>query len=197
MRANISIGKVTVFCVHDDALLVFDHPTAGTQVPAGTMRPGEDPRDAAKRELAEETGVGKISIVANIGVVESQLAADRAVALQDLEADDGRFAARGWPLQLTDDSDPQRWTHETWDYDVRPPLLLDRHTGLAPATALAARVRRHFFVATAQELPEGESWWQFADGWEWRVRWAPIDDDLRLHGEQFDWVSMLRAHLGA
>ncbi|MER8260806.1 NUDIX hydrolase [Streptomyces albidoflavus] len=42
------------------ALLVFDHvgmPEAGTQVPAGGIRPGEPPERAVVRETAEETGV--------------------------------------------------------------------------------------------------------------------------------------------
>lgn len=41
-------------------LLVFDHvgmPEAGTQVPAGTVRPGESPVAAAQREVAEESGL--------------------------------------------------------------------------------------------------------------------------------------------
>lgn len=41
-------------------LLVFDHrddPEAGTQVPAGTVDPGEAPDAAADRELFEETGL--------------------------------------------------------------------------------------------------------------------------------------------
>ncbi|MFE7673735.1 NUDIX domain-containing protein [Streptomyces albidoflavus] len=40
------------------ALLVFDHagvPEAGTQVPAGGIRPGEPPERAVVRETAEET----------------------------------------------------------------------------------------------------------------------------------------------
>ncbi len=41
----------------DIELLVFDHPEAGTQIPKGRIRPGEKHRDAAARELAEESGL--------------------------------------------------------------------------------------------------------------------------------------------
>ena len=36
-------------------LLVFDHPTAGTQLPKGTVELCEQPAQAVLRELAEET----------------------------------------------------------------------------------------------------------------------------------------------
>jgi 8-oxo-dGTP pyrophosphatase MutT (NUDIX family) len=35
------------------------HPEAGLQVPAGTILPREKPYDAARRELVEETGLGR------------------------------------------------------------------------------------------------------------------------------------------
>ncbi len=54
-------GGVAILPVHgDDFLLIRNHRRAIEQtlleVPAGTLEPGEDPRHAAVRELAEETG---------------------------------------------------------------------------------------------------------------------------------------------
>jgi ADP-ribose pyrophosphatase YjhB (NUDIX family) len=52
-------------------LLVFDHvgmPQAGTQVPAGGVRPGEDLEHAVFREVAEETGLTIASVVGAITV---------------------------------------------------------------------------------------------------------------------------------
>jgi 8-oxo-dGTP pyrophosphatase MutT (NUDIX family) len=52
-------------------LLVFDHvgmPQAGTQVPAGGVHPGEEPRQAVLREVAEETGLLTASVVRQITV---------------------------------------------------------------------------------------------------------------------------------
>ncbi|CAM3272889.1 NUDIX domain-containing protein [Occultella aeris] len=44
-----------------EKVLVLEHtesyPTAGVQVPAGGVDPGEDPADTATRELFEETGL--------------------------------------------------------------------------------------------------------------------------------------------
>ena len=41
----------------DRDLLVFDHPIAGTQIPKGTLEPGEEPMLGARRELLEESGI--------------------------------------------------------------------------------------------------------------------------------------------
>ena len=55
-----SIAKVVVYLVDRGHLLVFVHPDApeaGLQVPAGSVKPGEEPSEAALREVEEETGI--------------------------------------------------------------------------------------------------------------------------------------------
>ncbi|MFE6776766.1 NUDIX domain-containing protein [Streptomyces sp. NPDC057702] len=55
-------------------LLVFDHvgdAAAGTQVPAGGVRPGEPLGLAALREVAEETGLRGASVVRQLAVEDS------------------------------------------------------------------------------------------------------------------------------
>jgi 8-oxo-dGTP pyrophosphatase MutT (NUDIX family) len=48
---------VTRECAGGRELLVFDHPDAGTQLPKGRIDPGESHREAAIRELMEESGL--------------------------------------------------------------------------------------------------------------------------------------------
>lgn len=65
-------NKALVYCVKDNQLLVFRHTDfsfeeVGIQVPAGTIREDESPRDAALRELCEETGYRDFEIIKDLG----------------------------------------------------------------------------------------------------------------------------------
>ena len=68
--------KVVAYITHTNPdtgtlrLLVFTHPEspeAGIQVPAGTIKPGESPADAALREVQEETGFTDLELVRFLG----------------------------------------------------------------------------------------------------------------------------------
>ena len=58
---NENIQKVTAFIIRESngikELLVFKHPTAGIQIPAGTVEKDEDIETAVRREAHEETGL--------------------------------------------------------------------------------------------------------------------------------------------
>ncbi|WP_339413617.1 NUDIX hydrolase [Pseudomonas sp. EA_35y_Pfl2_R5] len=53
-------NKVVIYVISREHLLAFyhaDYPEVGYQVPAGTVESGEDPLEAARRELLEEAGL--------------------------------------------------------------------------------------------------------------------------------------------
>jgi 8-oxo-dGTP pyrophosphatase MutT (NUDIX family) len=63
--------KVLAYVTHDELLLVFqqpDFPSAGIQVPAGTIEDDESPLDAIKREVTEETGLTDFSVCSKLGI---------------------------------------------------------------------------------------------------------------------------------
>ncbi|MEU0538607.1 NUDIX domain-containing protein [Nocardia sp. NPDC005978] len=75
MPEKLRTNKVLVYVVRDGKLLVFRHvdysfEEVGIQVPAGSIRPGEAPRDAALREAREETGLGEFRVVRKLGEFE-------------------------------------------------------------------------------------------------------------------------------
>ncbi|WP_433466654.1 NUDIX hydrolase [Spirillospora sp. CA-128828] len=66
---RLRVAAYVIRCRAVPELLVFDHvgmPEAGTQVPAGGVRPGEEPEQAVLREVAEETGLRTASVIRRI-----------------------------------------------------------------------------------------------------------------------------------
>jgi len=80
-------------------LLLFRHPLAGVQLVKGTLEPGEAPRAAALRELAEESGIGDAQV------------------LDDLGCWDAGHAGQVWSYHLcrVERALPATWTHQTLD----------------------------------------------------------------------------------
>ncbi|WP_429428921.1 NUDIX hydrolase [Nocardia sp. GAS34] len=75
MSEKVRKEKVLVYVVRDGKLLVFRHTEysweeVGIQVPAGSIRPGETPENAALREAREETGLSEFTIVRKLGEAE-------------------------------------------------------------------------------------------------------------------------------
>ena len=72
-----AIEKVTAFIIRESnagrELLLFEHPYAGLQLPAGTVEEGESPVESVLRESREETGLTVLSIVEYLGVQNTRL----------------------------------------------------------------------------------------------------------------------------
>lgn len=110
MREKAVKNKVLVYVVRGGKLLVFRHvdfgwEEVGIQVPAGSIRDGETPEDAALREAREETGLSDFAIVRKLGEAEYDISPYR------FEIQHRHF----FQLELRQDA-PDRWPSQE-DHD--------------------------------------------------------------------------------
>lgn len=184
VRSMKELDKVTAFVVtygKPHQLLVFDHPTAGLQLPAGTVEPGEAPVAAAKREVREETGVEVTSRGVVLRETIHDLGPDRAALLATVDRG-GRLFRRGHLVKVltSDKAQGMAQIHEeTFNYDESPPKLLSVSDGNVPIGALAQRIRRTF-VLFVEDFRVTEPWSQQADGHHFEVRWTRLRRDIPL-----------------
>ncbi|RWU22943.1 DNA mismatch repair protein MutT [Pseudomonas alkylphenolica] len=80
-------------------ILLFRHPLAGVQLVKGTIEQGESPREAALRELREESGIGPATISDDLGCWEAG------------------HRGQVWSFHLceTGEALPEQWSHQTTD----------------------------------------------------------------------------------
>jgi len=86
----MTVHKVTAFITRtghqgQPQLLLFQHPQAGVQIPAGTVEKGEGWQTAVLREATEETGLTQLTIQRTLGQIENELAPDEMILNRDCQ----------------------------------------------------------------------------------------------------------------
>ncbi|HVU10135.1 MAG TPA: NUDIX domain-containing protein [Phototrophicaceae bacterium] len=202
-----SVGKVTAFITRETGggrqLLVLRHPSAGIQLPAGTIEADETPEAAVLREVREETGLTAVEIVAHLETVEQVLEGQARVvtAPYNLELEPGDSAriiarlSRGAAVQRIEEfyADTQVWCEFRLAADgVLRPVTGMR--GWLPTRLLTNRVQRAFFhlIPTA---PTPERWTQEADHHTFELYWADLS--VQLVTPQQAWLERMRNRLAA
>ena len=102
------VAKAICYIVRDGELLVFrhrDHPSAGVQVPAGTLQPDEPPSIGALRETEEETGRSGFRIARALGSTDFEFR-NEAPGFERHEIHERHFFLLEPPVGL-----PDRWSH--------------------------------------------------------------------------------------
>ena len=204
---NKVVQKVTAFIVRErkgiKELLVFKHPTAGVQIPAGTVEKGEDIETAVKRETYEETGLQLVEIEDYLGCFENELGDDQRIIAETTPVYiEPNLTAipykRKLPKGLTVDylSTQEDFTHISYieyEYDqFHKPIRIDTSiTGWIPNENLRAQKRRHFFLMSTQE--------ETADAWElksdqghiFKPYWTPLSPKPNIIPPQDKWLDFV------
>ncbi len=202
------LEKVTAFVTRRGAngleLLLFEHPHAGIQIPAGTVNEGEAPRQAALREVAEETGLSAVRVLAEIGWRDELPPGKTHVILHaatlysrpDASSFDWIRLPRGVAVRLLRRAPGfAQVTYEEGDRYPGPAYITYQATGWVPEEALAQANRRHFFHLEAlpgAELPARRR----ADGHLFRLFWAPVNALPEVIPPQRAWLDYVMRELG-
>ena len=204
---NEVIQKVTAFIVRErrgvKQLLVFKHPTAGVQIPAGTVERDEDIETAVKRETYEETGLQFVEIENYLGCFENELEKNQRIIAETTRVYiEPNLTAipykRRLPKGLTVDylSTGEDFTHISYiayEFDeFHKPTCIDTNiTGWIPNGNLSVQKKRHFFLMSTQE--------ETADAWElksdqghiFEPYWTPLSPKPQIIPPQNKWLDFV------
>ena len=201
------VQKVTAFIIRErngvKELLVFKHPTAGVQIPAGTVEKGEDIETAVIRETYEETGLQFVEIENYLGCFENELENNQRIVTGTTQVYiESNLTAipykRKLPKGLTVDylSTQKDFTHISYieyEYDkFHKPIRIDTNiTGWIPNENLSAQKRRHFFYLSTQEETQ-EAWELKSDGGHiFKPYWTPLSPKPNIIPPQDQWLDFV------
>lgn len=160
------VYKVTAFITRTGhnglpQLLLFCHPQAGIQIPAGTVEVGEDWQTAVLREAQEETGLTQLTIQRYLGQIENELALDEVILNQDsqiLSQPDKQslpFApvfTRGNTFKVGEVNGRFRQiTYVEYDQLPNPQAITLQIIGWLPVKSLSLKKTRHYVHLLCQE----------------------------------------------
>lgn len=202
---TLAIHKVTAFITRERPggreLLVFQHPTAGIQLPAGTVEAGESPETAVLREVTEETGLTQVNIIRYLGQMENELAPNERVLTRPIQIRSTpdltslpfkKMFTRGVTVQF--EAQQGSFTIVSYlEYDRFPdPTCIDfQIIGWVPNEAVSSKKPRHFFHLNCVE-ETAVSWSLPTDNNHiFAPFWAPLTPKPALVPPQQKWLDIV------
>lgn len=209
---NGILEKVTAFVTRPAGLyrelLVFRHPTAGVQLPAGTVELGEPSEEAVLREVAEETGLTEVVLIAKLGVLLDPLEPDERgvlfpIALRSAPAPEapvipfevregvtGQAMGRGAWVRLREEAGTfSRVAVNYYRLEGKTFVVAHSTEGWVPSAALTARAERHLYHLHLVS-PAPDRWTQPADdGYDFALYWTPLHKATDLVDRQARWLA--------
>ena len=206
----MTIQKVTAFITRERPtgrqLLLFQHPQAGVQLPAGTVDEGEAWETAVLREAYEETGLTHLTIHRYLGQINNELAAGEAILNQDShifsQPDEtslpfaplfsrGMTFAVGEQNGRFDNAQGRRFHHILYtEYDQLPnPTHITLHIdGWLPSERLSWRKTRHYVHLLCHEATP-DRWTLPSDrGHVFTPFWADLQPKPAVVAPQNRWL---------
>ena len=202
---NLPFEKVSSFIVEKrngvDSLLVFQHPNAGIQIPAGSVEVGEDIETAAIREAQEETGLMKLKSEKYLGCFENELneqerlisATTNVYIKPDLNAITYKDKlTRG--LTVVYHSTFKDFTHVTYfEYDQfpNPSYIAYNISGWVPNGCISNQKKRHFYLLTTTD--ETEDRWELKSDMDhiFQPFWIPLSPKPEIVSPQNKWLDFV------
>ena len=196
--------KVTAFITRESAdghdLLLFKHPYAGIQIPAGTVEDDETPEEAVLREVSEETRLTSLSVGQYLGCKEDRLPegqrtiaeSTKVYSRPDVTSSDWAHLRKGVPVKPSGRKlgGFSQVTYEEFDRVPNPRYVTVSITGWVPDRVLADARRRHFFHLESDGQSE-ERWTVYSDNHYFTLFWAPLVALPEIIHPQNEWLEFL------
>lgn len=197
------IEKVTAFVTretnHGLELLLFKHPYAGIQIPAGTVDPDESPEKAVIREVKEETGLLELEIQSLIdSEIETSPNGQKIIIAPATVYSRPDITSCDWiQIKFTiyvsvnrKESGFTQITYLEYDQVPDPNYISMQITGWVPDEFLVPEFQRHFYhLKFTGQSPE--RWEMYSDYHTFEPFWAPLNDLPKLITPQNQWLNYL------
>lgn len=203
------LEKVTTFITRNKngkkQLLLFNHPHAGIQIPAGTVEIGERSDDAALREAFEETSLNNLNVVCKIGELKSQLLDDKMCVVENtkiysrpsIKSFDWASIRRGIKMEsngLTENG----FTHITYkefDDNKKHLYITYQITGWIPNDCISKKILRYLYHLETNDI-NLDFWENEADNHTFKFFWADVDKLPQIVISQAEWLEYVKNQIG-